>query len=69
MSFLLSVGILFQGCDSDVQCRNDSGNEVDWLVEILSCGTKCFYLGLTDISIYQPTADISVYIGIGIFVL
>ncbi|XP_070765372.1 deoxyribonuclease-2-alpha-like [Enoplosus armatus] len=32
MRFLFSVGILFQGCDSDVKCRNDAGNEVDWYI-------------------------------------
>uniref|UniRef100_UPI003AB05F2E deoxyribonuclease-2-alpha-like n=1 Tax=Centroberyx gerrardi TaxID=166262 RepID=UPI003AB05F2E len=32
--FLLSVGILFYGCDSttDVKCRNEQGNEVDWYI-------------------------------------
>ncbi|XP_033477918.2 deoxyribonuclease-2-alpha-like [Epinephelus lanceolatus] len=32
MRFLLSVGILFQGCHSDVKCRDDKGNEVDWYI-------------------------------------
>ncbi|XP_004561559.2 deoxyribonuclease-2-alpha [Maylandia zebra] len=32
MGFLLSVGILFQGCDSAVKCRNDRGDEVDWYI-------------------------------------
>ncbi|KAM6938696.1 deoxyribonuclease-2-alpha-like [Lycodopsis pacificus] len=32
MELLVSVGILFQGCDSDVKCRNDNGNEVDWYI-------------------------------------
>ncbi|XP_036970234.1 deoxyribonuclease-2-alpha-like [Acanthopagrus latus] len=32
MRFILSVGILFQGCDSDVKCRNDAGNVVDWYI-------------------------------------
>lgn len=36
MGFLLSVGILFQGCDSAVKCRNDRGDEVDWFVDILN---------------------------------
>ncbi|KAI3368256.1 hypothetical protein L3Q82_007973 [Scortum barcoo] len=30
--FLLSVGILFQGCDSDVKCKNDNGDMVDWYI-------------------------------------
>lgn len=37
MKFLINVGILFQGCDSDVKCRDDKGKEVDWFVGILSC--------------------------------
>lgn len=32
MRVLLSVGILFQGCDSAVKCRNDKGAEVDWYI-------------------------------------
>ncbi|XP_031720117.1 deoxyribonuclease-2-alpha-like [Anarrhichthys ocellatus] len=32
MALLYSVGILFQGCDSDVKCRDDNGNEVDWYI-------------------------------------
>ncbi|KAK9519379.1 hypothetical protein VZT92_022114 [Zoarces viviparus] len=32
MALLFSVGILFQGCDSDVKCRDDNGNEVDWYI-------------------------------------
>ncbi|KAM8875151.1 deoxyribonuclease-2-alpha-like isoform 2-T2 [Spinachia spinachia] len=32
LELLLGVGILFQGCDSKVKCRNDSGNEVDWYI-------------------------------------
>ncbi|XP_029356779.1 deoxyribonuclease-2-alpha isoform X1 [Echeneis naucrates] len=32
LCFLLSVWVLFQGCDSDVKCRNDKGEEVDWYV-------------------------------------
>ncbi|XP_073332553.1 deoxyribonuclease-2-alpha-like [Pagrus major] len=32
MRFLLSVGILCQGCASDVKCRNDAGNKVDWYI-------------------------------------
>ncbi|XP_030288303.1 plancitoxin-1-like [Sparus aurata] len=32
MRFLLSVGILFQGCDADVKCRNDAGDVVDWYI-------------------------------------
>ncbi|KAG8003722.1 Plancitoxin-1, partial [Nibea albiflora] len=32
MRLLLIVGILFQGCDSDVKCRNDDGREVDWYI-------------------------------------
>ncbi|XP_023266820.1 deoxyribonuclease-2-alpha-like isoform X1 [Seriola lalandi dorsalis] len=32
MQFIFSVGILFQGCDSDVKCRNDNGDEVDWYI-------------------------------------
>lgn len=44
MSFLLNVGILFQGCDSDVRCRNDNGDEVDWLVENLKSDTLYFHL-------------------------
>ncbi|XP_039667047.1 deoxyribonuclease-2-beta-like isoform X3 [Perca fluviatilis] len=32
MKFLISVGILFQGCDSDVKCRDDKGKEVDWYI-------------------------------------
>ncbi|KAL7396826.1 hypothetical protein ABVT39_012320 [Epinephelus coioides] len=32
MRFLLSVGILFQGYDSDVKCRDDNGKEVDWYI-------------------------------------
>ncbi|XP_069006088.1 deoxyribonuclease-2-alpha-like [Embiotoca jacksoni] len=32
MMFLLSVGILFRVCDSDVKCRDDNGNEVDWYI-------------------------------------
>lgn len=34
MKFLFSVGILFQLCFCDVKCRNDDGEEVDWLVKI-----------------------------------
>ncbi|KAG7513553.1 deoxyribonuclease-2-alpha-like [Solea senegalensis] len=30
--FLLTSWILLQGCDSDVNCRNDDGNQVDWFV-------------------------------------
>ena len=48
MRFLLSVGILFQVCDSDVKCRNDEGNEVDWLVNNFGCGNLyIFYLCLS----------------------
>ncbi|TMS20574.1 Deoxyribonuclease-2-alpha [Larimichthys crocea] len=32
MRLLIVVGILFQGCDSDVKCRNDDGTEVDWYI-------------------------------------
>ncbi|XP_067368156.1 deoxyribonuclease-2-alpha-like isoform X1 [Channa argus] len=32
MRFLSGVGILLQVCDSDVKCRNDNGNEVDWYI-------------------------------------
>ncbi|XP_031163269.1 deoxyribonuclease-2-beta-like isoform X1 [Sander lucioperca] len=32
MKFLINVGILFQGCDSDVKCRDDKGKEVDWYI-------------------------------------
>nr|XP_040040410.1 deoxyribonuclease-2-alpha-like [Gasterosteus aculeatus aculeatus] len=32
LELLLGVGILFKGCDSDVKCRNDDGNEVDWYI-------------------------------------
>ncbi|XP_037325206.2 deoxyribonuclease-2-alpha-like [Pungitius pungitius] len=32
LELLLSVGILFKGCDSDVKCRNDNGKEVDWYI-------------------------------------
>ncbi|KAM9358363.1 deoxyribonuclease-2-alpha-like [Symphorus nematophorus] len=32
MRFIIGVGILFQGCDSDVKCRNDNGKEVDWYI-------------------------------------
>lgn len=27
-----SVGIILQGCDSDVKCRDDNGDEVDWYI-------------------------------------
>ncbi|XP_060934609.1 deoxyribonuclease-2-alpha-like [Limanda limanda] len=30
--FLFSAGIFFQACESDVSCRNDDGNEVDWYI-------------------------------------
>lgn len=36
MTLLFSIGIFSQVCDSDVKCRDDSGNEVDWLVEMYS---------------------------------
>ncbi|KAM6921979.1 deoxyribonuclease-2-alpha-like [Xenentodon cancila] len=32
MRFLLSVGILLQGCHSDVKCKNDEGVEVAWYI-------------------------------------
>ncbi|XP_042271929.1 deoxyribonuclease-2-alpha-like [Thunnus maccoyii] len=32
MRFLLIVGVLFHGCESDVKCRNDNGDEVDWYI-------------------------------------
>ncbi|XP_060934860.1 LOW QUALITY PROTEIN: deoxyribonuclease-2-alpha-like [Limanda limanda] len=30
--FLFSAGIFFQACESDVSCRDDDGNEVDWYI-------------------------------------
>ncbi|XP_062252044.1 deoxyribonuclease-2-alpha-like [Platichthys flesus] len=30
--FLFSTGIFFQVCESDVSCRNDDGDEVDWYI-------------------------------------
>ncbi|XP_062252046.1 deoxyribonuclease-2-alpha-like [Platichthys flesus] len=30
--FLFSTGIFFQACESDVSCRNDDGDEVDWYI-------------------------------------
>nr|XP_019936205.1 PREDICTED: deoxyribonuclease-2-alpha-like [Paralichthys olivaceus] len=30
--FLFSTGLFFQACESDVSCRNDDGNEVDWYI-------------------------------------
>ncbi|MEQ2217980.1 hypothetical protein XENOCAPTIV_027364 [Xenoophorus captivus] len=30
--FLLSVGLLFKACYSDVKCRNDQGEDVDWYI-------------------------------------
>lgn len=32
MRFLLSVGLLLQGCDSEVNCKNDFGDKVDWYI-------------------------------------
>ncbi|XP_071344053.1 deoxyribonuclease-2-alpha-like [Trachinotus anak] len=32
VTILFNVGILFQGCDSDVKCRNDNGDKVDWYI-------------------------------------
>ncbi|XP_074525109.1 deoxyribonuclease-2-alpha-like [Halichoeres trimaculatus] len=32
MTLLFTLGILFQGCDSDVKCTNDKGVEVDWFI-------------------------------------
>uniref|UniRef100_A0A8C3AJ29 Deoxyribonuclease-2-alpha n=1 Tax=Cyclopterus lumpus TaxID=8103 RepID=A0A8C3AJ29_CYCLU len=32
MELLFSVAILFQGCESDVKCRDDNGKEVDWYI-------------------------------------
>ncbi|XP_070817527.1 plancitoxin-1-like [Chaetodon trifascialis] len=32
MMLVVHVGILLQGCDSDVKCRNDNGIEVDWYI-------------------------------------
>ncbi|XP_059196367.1 plancitoxin-1-like [Centropristis striata] len=32
MTFLLSVGVFFQVCDSDVRCRDDKGKKVDWYI-------------------------------------
>lgn len=61
MRFFLSVGILFQGCDSDVKCRNDNGDEVDWLVDILSSGSFIFSLTLSVTRIHN-TMYLSTYI-------
>lgn len=44
MELLFSVAILFQGCESDVRCRDDNGTEVDWLVEMLNFGNSHFHL-------------------------
>lgn len=30
--FLLSVGLLFKACYSDVKCKNDKGEDVDWYI-------------------------------------
>ncbi|GLD50042.1 deoxyribonuclease-2-alpha-like isoform X2 [Lates japonicus] len=32
VALLFCVVVLFQGCESDVKCRNDSGAEVDWYI-------------------------------------
>ncbi|XP_056269894.1 deoxyribonuclease-2-alpha-like [Pseudoliparis swirei] len=32
MELLFSVAILFQGCESDVRCRDGHGTEVDWYI-------------------------------------
>ncbi|XP_061593143.1 deoxyribonuclease-2-alpha-like [Cololabis saira] len=32
MRFFSSVGILLQGCHSDVTCKNDTGHDVDWYI-------------------------------------
>ncbi|XP_054903979.1 deoxyribonuclease-2-alpha-like [Poeciliopsis prolifica] len=30
--FLLSIGLLYKACYSDVKCRNDRGEDVDWYI-------------------------------------
>ncbi|XP_005800589.1 deoxyribonuclease-2-alpha-like [Xiphophorus maculatus] len=32
IGFLLSIGLLFKACYSDVKCRNDRGEAVDWYI-------------------------------------
>ncbi|XP_007542488.1 deoxyribonuclease-2-alpha-like [Poecilia formosa] len=32
IGFLLSIGLLFKACHSDVKCRNDRGEAVDWYI-------------------------------------
>ncbi|KAM4575295.1 plancitoxin-1-like [Fundulus diaphanus] len=32
IGFLLSVGLLFKACYSDVKCKNDKGEDVDWYI-------------------------------------
>ncbi|XP_032382449.1 plancitoxin-1 isoform X1 [Etheostoma spectabile] len=49
MRFLISVGVFFQGCDSDVKCRDDKGREVDWYIlyklpQVMGDGLSYLYM-------------------------